>query len=302
MILVVGLSPAWQRTLEFESFSVGEVNRAQQVTVTASGKGVNVARVAKALGTDVRLLTVAGGQRGELLAQSLRAQRISARIVRVAAETRVCQTVLANGVATELVEENGPLSRVEVGEVLKVFRSELAQARMLVLVGTVPPGCGENFYARLVKLAAMQRVRVFVDAQKGQLLNAIRKKPFLVRVNRQELAAATGLARVDAAARRLLRRGVEWVVISRGPGAVEVFHKHEQWSVKPPKVKAVNPIGSGDSMLAGIACALVQGQPMADAMRLGVACGAANALTETSGVVRTMDVRRLLRQIRKVGY
>jgi tagatose 6-phosphate kinase len=74
MILVVGLSPAWQRTLKFSGFRIGKVNRASGVNETASGKGVNVTRVARQLGADVRLLTVAGGHRGKLLTQSLKNQ------------------------------------------------------------------------------------------------------------------------------------------------------------------------------------------------------------------------------------
>ena len=77
MILVVGLSPAWQRTLEYERFVVGKVNRAKQITEIASGKGVNVVRVAQQLGAKARLLTVAGGRRGALLKKS-RVETVSA--------------------------------------------------------------------------------------------------------------------------------------------------------------------------------------------------------------------------------
>ena len=45
---------------------------------------------------------------------------------------------------------------------------------------------------------------------------------------------------------------------------------------------------------AGLASALSQGQRLPDAARLGVACGAANALTPTAGVVRPDDVAELL--------
>ena len=95
MILVVGLSPAWQRTLEYDRFVVGKVNRARRVSETASGKGVNVARVAQQLGAKVRLLTVAGGHWGRLLKQSLREEGLNSRIINVRSETRICQTLLA---------------------------------------------------------------------------------------------------------------------------------------------------------------------------------------------------------------
>ena len=44
-------------------------------------------------------------------------------------------------------------------------------------------------------------------------------------------------------------------------------------------MKAINPIGSGDSLAAGLASAILRGQRMPDAAKLGIACGAANAMT-----------------------
>jgi fructose-1-phosphate kinase PfkB-like protein len=280
MILVVGLSPAWQRTLEFDSIQLGEVNRAKRVSETASGKGVNVARVARQLGARVRLLTVAGGERGKLLACELP----WARVVPVKAETRICQTILT-GNATELVEEAGPLGREEVSRVLRAFADELRRATLVVLTGTVPGGCGDTFYARLITTAQRRGVRVLVDAQGQLLVNAFKARPFLVRVNRVELAVA----------RR--RRGSEWLVVSDGTGRIEVASDEGRWSLKPPRVKVVNPVGSGDAMLAGIACGLHRGRPMIEAIRLGVACGAANALTPLPGFVRSADFEKLLRQV-----
>src|SRR5580698_1406490 len=150
MILVVGLSPAWQRTLTFEEIIHGKVNRAARVSEAASGKGVNVARVASILDADVKLLTVAGGKRGQLLKAKLTRQGLNARVVPVTAETRICQTLLSREATTELVEEAGPLTPMEVREVLRAFRLAIRKAELVVLTGTVPKGCGDDFYARLI--------------------------------------------------------------------------------------------------------------------------------------------------------
>jgi tagatose 6-phosphate kinase len=276
MILVVGLSPAWQRTLEFASLAPGQVNRAIRVREMASGKGVNVARVARQLGAAVRLLTVAGGSRGRQLMAGLR----PADVVRVKAETRVCQTLIAGGVITELVEEAGALSRAEVAEVVRRFERNQARARLIVLSGSVPAGCGDDFYARLIRRA---RVPVLVDAHGPSLVHAMAARPFAVKVNRDEFRGGVG---------------AEWVVISDGARRVEARHGRESFAVMPPRVKAVNTIGSGDAMLAGMAVALASGDAMPEAIRLGVACGAANALTELPGFVNPADVKRLLRKVK----
>jgi tagatose 6-phosphate kinase len=303
MILVVGLSAVWQRTLFFDALDPGTVNRARRVLETASGKGVNVARVAATLGADVRVLTVAGGHRGELFRRALRADGVDAIVIPVRGETRVCQTLIGvgeiksksksrSGGVTELVEEAPGLRRSEVEATVREFARELGRVRMVVLSGTVPPGCGANFYGRLARLAEVRGVPVVVDAQREQLLNVVGEGPVLVKVNRAELAEATGQRAVAAGVRRL---GVTCVVISDGAKPVSVFEGQERWSVQPVRVKAVNPIGSGDAMLAGMVTALWRGESLREAVRWGMACGAANALTATSGVVRREDVRRLWR-------
>ena len=283
MILVVGLSPAWQRTLVFDKFISGKVNRAKHVSETASGKGVNVARVASILGADVRLLTVAGGTRGRLLKAQLRRQGLSARVVSVKSETRICQTLITPDATTELVEEAGPLSAAEVENVLRAFAVEVVKADFVVLTGTVPGGCGDSFYARLVGEAKRHGVRVLIDAQKAQLLNALRRQPFLVKINRDELAAVPHV------------RGAQWTVITDGAKAIHVTDRSRKrpLTIAPPRVEAKNPIGSGDAMMAGIAVGLSRGMSMLNALQLGVACGAANAMTAEPGFVRLTDLKRL---------
>jgi tagatose 6-phosphate kinase len=297
MILVVGLSAVWQRTLFFDfPVRLGEVNRARRVVETASGKGVNVARVATTLGAKARVLTVAGGARGEMFRRALRADGVSARIVPVGGETRLCQTIVGGGTVTELVEESAALSEAEVATVMRAFAEELRGARMLVLSGTVPRGCGDDFCAELARAARARGVTVVADTQRAQLMGVVREQPVLVKVNRAELAAATGKGGVVAGVRELMRLGARRAAISNGAKSACGFDGDARCEVTPPRVEALNPIGSGDSMLAGMIVELLRGRTLEQALRFGVACGAANALTETSGVVRMRDVRRLLRQ------
>ena len=239
MILVVGLSSVWQRTLFFDEVRAGEVNRAKQVLETASGKGVNVARVAMILGAKARVLTVAGGGRGKLFQQALKKDGVDALVVPVGGETRVCQTLIGAGVVTELVEESPGLTKSEVAAVVKVFRRELRGARLVVLSGTVPVGCGDNFYARLARLAKKRGVPVVVDAQRAQLLGVVREGPVLVKVNAAELALATGKRTVKEAVRELRQLGAGDVVISQGAQPVLVFVGQKCWGVKPVRVTGV---------------------------------------------------------------
>ena len=65
MILIAGLTPAWQQILCFDSLTLGEVNRAHEVHWCASGKVLNAARALHHLGGPGKALTIVGGATGE---------------------------------------------------------------------------------------------------------------------------------------------------------------------------------------------------------------------------------------------
>ena len=63
-VLVVGLNPAWQITLEFARFHWGQLNRAESRHEFVAGKGQNVAKVLSRFGHQAWLLQVIGGANG----------------------------------------------------------------------------------------------------------------------------------------------------------------------------------------------------------------------------------------------
>jgi tagatose 6-phosphate kinase len=73
---------------------------------------------------------------------------------------------------------------------------------------------------------------------------------------------------------------------------------NETFQIVPPKIEAVNAVGSGDAVTAGIAFELSRGAAMREAVITGMACGTANALNPISGVVRPDDVERLRPEVR----
>ncbi|MEV0293062.1 5-dehydro-2-deoxygluconokinase [Nocardia sp. NPDC050710] len=73
--------------------------------------------------------------------------------------------------------------------------------------------------------------------------------------NRTEARVAVGTADPDAAADRLLGRGVRLAVIKRGAEGVLVATEHERWTVPPCPVEVVCGLGAGD----GFGGALIHG-------------------------------------------
>jgi 1-phosphofructokinase family hexose kinase len=295
-----------QRTLRFESLEPGAVNRAYDVRVTASGKGVNATRAVTVLGGQALLATFLGGDPGRFIARELDAQGVRHEVVWTEddAPTRTCATLIPDdGPVTELVEEALPVSERDVAALEEIVTENLREARALCLIGSFPPGVPDDFYARLTAAAHEVGVRVLVDAQKAPLRAALEEGPFLVKPNLEEVAATLNLPIDEPDARAavavLTDSAARWALVSTGAsGSLLGDDSGGRWRVEPPWVEAVNPIGSGDVMAAGLLLSLCRGASVPDAAVYGTACAAANALTSTSGEIRPDDVDSMLSWVR----
>jgi 1-phosphofructokinase family hexose kinase len=295
-----------QRTLFFERLHTGGVNRSTQVIETASGKATNVARVIRVLGGESRLVGICGGDTGKRFEALLQKDGVPHSRILSRRPTRICQTLIdeATGKVTELVEEAAPLSSEEAKALRRQVTIDLKACRWLVISGSPPPETPPAFYRDLIQLAQQLGGQVLLDTQKEPLLKALPATPWLVKLNRQELAATLGQDirtpnEIKDAALVLIERGARNLVVTQGPHAVCWVSRQGIQTFVPPNVQPLNPIGGGDAMAAGIAVGVSRGDPLEESIRLGIACGAANALTHTSGVVEPDSVLEILTRIRR---
>ena len=291
-ILCMGITPCLQRTIFFEALRPGQVNRAREVMVTPSGKATNVARVIQSLGGAAELISVCGGPTGEQFRRQMQADGVMFDPVETSNPMRICQTLIDQGTGqvTELVEESSPLTPSEIESLFEKLEAALNQAQWLVISGSPPPQSPVTLYHDFVQLAQEAGCCVILDSQKQPLLEALAARPWLVKLNQEELGLTIGQdlhnnTETTVAAQELLARGAQNVVVTQGPDKVWLVNREGIQSFDPPQIDPVNPIGSGDAMSAGIALGLSRGDSLEDALKLGMACGAANALSLTSGVV-----------------
>jgi len=296
MILCVGTTPVFQRTMKFERLRLDEVNRAVEVTEYASGKAINVARVAHTLGEEIIVTGFLGGDTGKFIRADLAACGVANDFVDVAPKTRTCITILDqhHQHVTELVEEAQRVERQAWEQLDAKIDELLPRAKMMVLSGSLPPHAPDDFYARCVRKANGRGVRTIVDASGPPLIAALGARPMIVKPNRAEFTRTFGASEIPP---RVSGDGAEWVVVTEGKAGASVSDGKHSWRIGSPQVQAVNPIGSGDAVAAGLAVALVRGQAMPDACRLAIACGAANAMTPKAGHVLPADVELLQQKV-----
>lgn len=305
MILCIGTTPAVQRVMWFRGLVLDAVNRAATTIDGAAGKSINVAKVLRVLGEEPMATGFLGGDRGDFLAATLAAKGIEQDFVRVKTSSRECVTVIdeSAGTHTELVEESRPVEAKDYEKLLAIVGRRVAGCKAVVMSGTITPGGPTDFYFRCAQLAHAAGVLTVADAQGAALFEVLKAGPGLVKPNLPELAATVGRelkgeADVIRAMRELHERGAQRVVVTAGKEPALAFDGRNFWRIISPRVKAVNPIGSGDALTAGLVWRLAQGDDLAEACRWGSAAGAANVLTLMAGEVNREDVERLVKEVK----
>ena len=86
------------------------------------------------------------------------------------------------------------------------------------------------------------------------------------------------------------------MVVSLGKDGAVYRGAQGSLTVTAPKIREQNPIGAGDAMVGGMVWALQLGTGFDQALRWGVACGAATASLEGTTVAKREEAQVLLDQ------
>lgn len=309
-VLCCGLFPALQRTLHLDGLCPGAVHRVRSVDLSTGGKATNAARVLKTLGADPLLLGFAGGPSGNTIRQLLAAEKLQTELIETRAETRICQTLLADGLPdfTELIEDSPPLGASDWKNLVRAFAAAAEQSDAIIVSGTLPKHAPQDFYA--VLLHASSGKPMLIDSSGEPLLAALEHRPTLVKINAQELLRTLPLAADGATpeqhrtvsletARELIDRGARAVGITDGPRPALLVTPEAAFEYTLPAIPVDSSLGSGDSVNAGTVFALQKGSPLSEAYRFGLACGLSNAMNRLPGTIKLEQIKQLATAIKK---
>jgi len=307
MILTVTLNASLDEWVDIPSLRIGGLNRATDFRRYVGGKGVNVSRVVHELGERTMALSFAGGQDGAIFRDGLRRLGVPHDLVTSAGTTRNNYKIHTRRpeALTEINTAGPRIAAPRLRELALRLRRRARSAQAVVLSGSVPPGAPASIYRRWIPWLKGAATRVVLDASGEALRHGLRARPWLIKPNRQEAAECVGRAlssrrRVVQAVCELLRRGPELVVLSMGrEGALlGSAQTGAVWSAVPPSVRVTSAVGAGDALVAGFVVGWLRTRSLVEALRLGVACGAATALTPGTELCHRRDVRRLLGRVR----
>ncbi|WMJ79257.1 1-phosphofructokinase [Clostridium sp. MB40-C1] len=283
MIYTVTFNPSIDYYVKVEDFKLGEVNRCKANYKYPGGKGINVSRVLKRLGSPSVALGFVGGFTGEYISKWLNNEGIDIDFVKTNEDTRINVKIQGNE-ETEVNGEGPKITKEQLDELFKKI-DKLTSEDFLVLAGNVQSSIDRNIYADIQERCLKNNIKVIVDTTGEALTLTLKNRPFLIKPNNYELGELfnTDIKTEDEIikyAKKLLKLGAQNVIVSMGKKGARLVCKDGVYSSSAPKGELINSVGAGDSLIAGFVSEYSRNFNIVEAFRVGVASGSATAFSQ----------------------
>lgn len=304
MVLTVTLNPAIDKIIWVKNFSIGKDFRADHISLSAGGKGLNVSRTLKSLGQKSNATGFLAGASGQWIASELHNEKINCDFLSVPGQTRTNLTIL-NSKTKEITRilESGPSVNFSDWKKFKSkFTALVKNCRYVIFSGSKAVGLHDSCYAELISIARRKGIKTVLDTSGKPLLLGLKAKPFMIKPNLEEAEFVTGhplnsMEKIRRAIKYFHGFGIENVIISSGKKGAMASDGETILRAIAPKIPLKNNVGCGDALAGGFIYADACRYDFATSFRYSVACSCANLLSVQPGSLQRKDAERLLGKI-----
>lgn len=304
MILTITANPSVDISYRLDELNIDGVNRAKEELKTAGGKGINVGNVLNTLGAEVVHSGFIGGFLGEFIKNTLKDKNQESRFVVIEEDTRNCIAILHNGKQTEVLERGPEISITERNLFIDNLNYITKDCEIINISGSLPQGLDSSFYTEIIEYGKRNNKFVSVDTSGKTLENIINHdiKPDLIKPNEDELSELLGFDIDKNNLKEILLNkpfeDIKYIIVSLGvDGAIVKIDKYI-YKADIPVVKVVNPVGSGDSSVAGALFAISSNKDNKEIIKTSMACGVLNVLNPMTARINMDDFEKYFDKIK----
>lgn len=303
-ILTLTLNPAVDAASEAEIVRPTRKTRVSSTRYDPGGGGINVARVVKALGGDVEAVFLAGGEIGAFLDRLLAEEGLPRRSYPTSGQTRIAFMVheQTTGLEYRFIPQGSIVSLKELQPCFDAIANQ--RVGYVVASGSLPPGAPDDSFARMAEIARVRGLKFVLDTSGPALCKALRDSSvFLVKPSRGELEQLAGRnlddRGIERSAADLVARGAaKFVACTLGADGALLASSEGVLRLPANHVRVRSAVGAGDSFLGAMIWALSEGRSPEEAFRLGMAAGAAAAMTPGTQICSKTEVFELFERHR----
>ncbi len=304
-IVTLTINPTVDTSSSTEKVAPNRKLRCRRPQHEPGGGGINVARAIAKLGGEALAIYPAGGATGRMLYELLDREGVDQQVIDIEDHIRENFTV-TEGESDQQFRFVMPGPSISVNErekLTETLTDRCEDADYFVFSGSLPGEVPEGFYADVAAKVKRCNSKVIVDTSGEPLRQSLGEGIYLFKPNLRELGDMVsgqleGEGQIVKAVRRLIDQGaVEIGLVSLGAAGALLVSGDRATHYRSPTVKIASRVGAGDSMVAGLVLALSRGEDISEAVRFGVAAGAAAVMTPRSELCRREDTERLVEQV-----
>ncbi|MGL4850312.1 MAG: 1-phosphofructokinase [Clostridium sp.] len=298
MIYTLTLNPSIDYIVNVKDLKIGEVNRSFNEIKFPGGKGINVSRILSELNIENTALGYIGGFTGRFIEESLTELNIKTDFIKVNGDNRINVKIKSdeeseiNGAGPDISEENV--------QALLDRLNALNEGDYLILAGSIQKSLPEDLYLKIQDMLKEKNVCVVVDTSGQALLEALKRKPFLIKPNDKEIEEIfniklNGTEDVIEYGKKLYSLGARNVIISRGGEGAILICEDGVFKGNAPKGVVQNSVGAGDSLVGGFVGTFSKTGDILESFKYGIATGSASAFS--LDLCTKNDIEKLLKEI-----
>lgn len=303
MIITVTINPAMDKVLVLDQFHPNETNRIRRQFSCVGGKGTHISINLSLLGIRSIATGVVMGPVGEAILSSLRSMNIDVQFIHLReGNSRINYVLIDNANNCTLLADKGqPLDDSVLDKLVQHYSTLISDGDIVVISGDASNQRG-SIQDTLIDLAKAKNARICLDTSGENLINGVRKSPFLIKPNLAELSFLCGKSLKSksdtlAAIEELTAYGIENIVVSCDSEGSLVFAGGGYYSVTAPQVLVKNTVGCGDALLAGILAGLEQNLDIETNLKQATAIAAAAAMNESTAGFDIDEISQLAANI-----
>ena len=296
-IYTITLNPAYDVHADADTFAAGCENLAAITSREAGGKGVNISRALQFNGIANTAVVVLGIENGEEFKQDLKNAKIDACYLERPGRIRENLTLHpAYGPETRISFSGFSVEEDILQDVLNVLKVDTQT--FVTFTGRVPAGLPIEKVKKFLLELKRRGARLVLDSKSLTAEDIFELKPWLIKPNREEIAAYLGCsvetpAEAARKAKIFADRQVTNVMVSLGEQGAVLLTEGKAYIAMPPEVQAISTVGAGDSTIAGFLAAVMMRETPPICLKRAVSFGTAACLTSGTLPPQKTDVEEI---------
>jgi 1-phosphofructokinase family hexose kinase len=259
MILILTLNPLLERRFNYKKLNLSSVNRYGIVNYQAGGKGINVSRQLKKLGIDSFNLFFSGGNNGKIFRDLLRKENLNFSFINIEQEIREAAIIISEEEEKvySFFSSNPVIIDKEINQMKLSLNKIIPNIEMIVISGSSPFEEAEEIIEYAILEANKYDKVVLCDYYGKNLSKVFSLSPTIIHNNFDEIENYLGVSienenLIIDFLKSLYQKGIKRVYLTNGEKTFYAQNFDYLYKVFPPKVKYIDPTGSGDAFVAGL--------------------------------------------------